>query len=431
MRSVFTTIALVCTAVIFAASLVWILCLRFEYGDIYPRYCSLRSDPYGTKGFYDGLKRIEGIQVRRNYLPLDYVKELDNTTLVLLGTPIFSVHSKVLPAGQSLINQIAQGARLVISFCSYDNKHKLSSVSGSHSAQDPNKITDKKQKKDCPRCRPLHADDGIYLLLSDVFGFDLCNLGKVDSQGYTAKRQEYASAELALVLKWHGKYGFDLSDPDWHILYSCNQKPVLAERHYKRGTVVLMADTYLLSNEAMVRDRQSSLLCWLIGSCDQVVFDETHLGVSEKPGIVTLARKYRLHGVAAGLIFMLVIFIWSKSAGMFLRKSDAVQQDDIVHGKDMQAGLLSLLQRHIKSGDLLNICYDQWCKAVLRTPHIRRLYQKQTDQVHDIIKSAGTHTLKQEDIVRIYNQITHIIDKKENHECANGTIRRGSAAGQN
>ena len=34
--------------------------LRFESGDVYPVYSSLRSDPLGTRAFYDSLEDLEG-----------------------------------------------------------------------------------------------------------------------------------------------------------------------------------------------------------------------------------------------------------------------------------------------------------------------------------------------------------------------------------
>ena len=37
--------------------------LRFEQGDIYPAYSSLRADPLGTKVFYESLETLPGLSV--------------------------------------------------------------------------------------------------------------------------------------------------------------------------------------------------------------------------------------------------------------------------------------------------------------------------------------------------------------------------------
>jgi hypothetical protein len=68
---------------------------------------------------------------------------------------------------------------------------------------------------------------------------------------------------------------------------------VVVERQVGRGTIVMASDSYFLSNEALQRDRHADLLAWLVGSGTQVVFDEAHLGIVEKPGVATLMRKYR------------------------------------------------------------------------------------------------------------------------------------------
>ena len=44
-----------------------------------------------------------------------------------------------------------------------------------------------------------------------------------------------------------------------------------------------------------------------------VVFDEEHNGLRDNPGIASLARKYRLHGVIAGLILLAGLFVWKKA----------------------------------------------------------------------------------------------------------------------
>ena len=44
--------------------------LRFEGGDIYPAYSSLRSDPLGTKVLYESLENLKSRLISRNYRSL-------------------------------------------------------------------------------------------------------------------------------------------------------------------------------------------------------------------------------------------------------------------------------------------------------------------------------------------------------------------------
>ena len=55
-----------CTAA-FAFGLVQLFQLRFEVGDVYPPYSSLRSDPLGAMAFYESLEKLPGVSVRRDF----------------------------------------------------------------------------------------------------------------------------------------------------------------------------------------------------------------------------------------------------------------------------------------------------------------------------------------------------------------------------
>lgn len=69
----------------FLAGLFRLLVLRFDAGDVYPPYSSLRSDPLGTRAFHDSLALLPGVRVCRNFQPLSrYVPE-PGSTLFLLG----------------------------------------------------------------------------------------------------------------------------------------------------------------------------------------------------------------------------------------------------------------------------------------------------------------------------------------------------------
>ena len=71
-------------AVLFAAGLTEIFLLRFESGEVYPEYSSLRSDPRGTRAFFESLSLVPGVEVRRHMQPLLALKDF-NGTLFYLG----------------------------------------------------------------------------------------------------------------------------------------------------------------------------------------------------------------------------------------------------------------------------------------------------------------------------------------------------------
>src|SRR5690349_13383954 len=74
---------LLALAAAFVAGLLHLFQLRFEAGDVYPPYSSLRADPLGTKAFYDSVEQL--LTARRNFEPLHRLEDGRNTTLLYLG----------------------------------------------------------------------------------------------------------------------------------------------------------------------------------------------------------------------------------------------------------------------------------------------------------------------------------------------------------
>src|SRR2546425_6364856 len=59
--------------------------LRFESGDVYPPYSSLRADPLGTKAFFESLENLRGLTVQRFIQPLEKLREGRDRTLFVFG----------------------------------------------------------------------------------------------------------------------------------------------------------------------------------------------------------------------------------------------------------------------------------------------------------------------------------------------------------
>ena len=57
---------LICAAA-FGFGLFQLFKLRYEVGDVYPQYSSLRSDPLGTMIFYESLEQFPHLSVRRDF----------------------------------------------------------------------------------------------------------------------------------------------------------------------------------------------------------------------------------------------------------------------------------------------------------------------------------------------------------------------------
>lgn len=373
----FSTILLLLVAALLALGLKQLFDLRFETGDIYPNYSSLRTDPLGTKALFESYEKL--MPAERNYGPLSRLKESRDTALFFLGLE----PSDLTATEQELAHLetfVKSGGRLVLGLeASKARGNPARPMGGGRQGIQPPKI-----------------------LLTDRWGFVLDYLPKQDSERATLASGE---THLPQTIPFRSAVRFKNLDPEWKILYEgrTNQS-VLVERRLGLGTVVLFADSYLFSNEALLDERHPSLLAWFAGGQSKIVFDETHLGVRENPGIATLARKYRLHGVGVAVLLLAALFIW-KNAVPFLPPHPAeVERASVLQGKDSASGFINLLRRNIPSGQLLETCINEWQKSCAHTTPKHKLQQMQ--QVVDV---EFTREPSQRQPVKIYEALRQIL----------------------
>lgn len=67
------------------AGLARLFVLRYESGDVFAEYSTLRADPLGAKAIHDALDDISGVEVSRNFKPLQKLQPGRPITLVYAG----------------------------------------------------------------------------------------------------------------------------------------------------------------------------------------------------------------------------------------------------------------------------------------------------------------------------------------------------------
>src|ERR1041385_7234116 len=72
-------------AAMFVAGAVYLMLLRFEAGDVYPPYSSLRADPLGTMALAESLAKMPGLDVRRDMSTGNKLPEEPRTTYLHLA----------------------------------------------------------------------------------------------------------------------------------------------------------------------------------------------------------------------------------------------------------------------------------------------------------------------------------------------------------
>jgi hypothetical protein len=161
---------------------------------------------------------------------------------------------------------------------------------------------------------------------------------------------------LPARLSWRGIVRFTGLAGDWQVVYGDSLGAVIVERDMGEGSIVLIGDSYPLSNQGLFHDRRPALVSWLIGPARRVIFDEYHLGVENPEGVMTLMREYRLGWVFAALLVVAALFVWRSASSLIPRREDGPAE---TRGLDSSRGLASLLTRVIPPADLLKVCLDE------------------------------------------------------------------------
>jgi hypothetical protein len=194
------------------------------------------------------------------------------------------------------------------------------------------------------------------------------SLAKAGNRVVVAFRYREQAGELRLprlALAWDVRVGTDQrADPfffraskGWTPLESARGKILAMERAYGSGSILLAAESDAFANDSVLAGRETESVTRAIGDYRRVVFDESHLGIEESGSVVGLARRFRLMGFAAGLAVCALLFLW-KNLPSF--PPHAPTRAAARSGMTTQAGLATLLRRHIPPADLAAICWRAW-----------------------------------------------------------------------
>ncbi len=168
----------------------------------------------------------------------------------------------------------------------------------------------------------------------------------------------------------------------WRWLASKGQRAMILERNLGTGSVVICSDSYFFSNEALCKEPKSRFLAWLVGDSTRIIFDETHLGsfIGDEAGIMTLARRYGMHGLFISGLVLFALIIW-RSATSLVPRDDAADlglwRTGAVEGRSSASGLEGLLRRGVKPIQLLQRCFEVWSATTIASKAVSQ--QKRAD----------------------------------------------------
>jgi hypothetical protein len=364
-------IASVICAVIFAAGLFQLLRLRFEAGDVYPPYSSLRADPLGTMAFYEALERMPEMKIERDYSASNKLPGGRNTTYMHVGARAREWQWMDVDEFRTVEDFVTAGGRLVITFFpevnssvfmfrpeDEEDREKSAKKENKSSPSKPNKKKSARSKLDRIRDRKS---------TKERWGIDIAfrELEPSTNKYESTWVERRVDLPLPEELEWHSGVIFTNLSTNWHTIYARGTNAVVVERKFGAGTVVMAGDSFFISNEAMVNDRHPELLSWFVGPSHDVVFDEAHFGILQTEGVATLLRKYHLYAVVGALVLLAILFFWA-NAFSFVPPWQTIRAQQFVAGRETSAGFVNLLRRNIPSRDLLQVCFAEWKKSVVK-----------------------------------------------------------------
>ena len=364
MRSSYTGVLAIALLSALIYLLMRIATLPLESGEAYPAYSSLRADPRGTLALYESLAALGELRVTRNFQPLPKLKSTP-ATLLLLGEPYRQAATwseEELKFYESLADQ---GARLVIAFL-----------------PEPPETSARKQA-------------GSRKLIPAII-----SRWHLAAETYHGTDEE---AEKAGSMPRDTWAYFDPADKSgWRVLETNDQDdPTLIERDFGKGQIVLLTESYPLSNEGLRAGRNVDLIELLAGSNQQIVFDESHLGVANTGSVGALIRRYRLTGAFAVMLLLGLLFLWKNSTSLIPRAAEP--EVSVALGADAQSGLINLLKRSVSVDRVAQTCWERWIDT-------RALGRPISDQ--RVALAARELSAANLSLVAIYKNIHDILTEK-------------------
>jgi hypothetical protein len=430
----------------FMLGVVKLFLLRFEAGDVYPAYSSLRSDPLGSRAFYRSLGNMNASRVSRNYLTLQNLKFKERTAFFYVGISAIdseSVSSEWLNVFERLTNT---GGRLLLSFLPVEKKpadwRMSKCFAPTEKVKDKEKAQQNNEQKDSENLSERPATENTSNTAKNDPNKPQTAPGSqvADTPGNCVSLKEHWGLTLAFAetpadtavnrsddlsqthikglpdsISWHTALYFDELADVWRVIYTADGRPVIIERPYGKGSLVLAADSFFLSNEALRSERHPELLAWMIGESAQVVFDETHFGIFKHPGVLRLIQNYRFHWFIFGVAILALLFIWKNSVYFVppTKSSRSRQSKDFVSDRESTQGLISLLRRNIPKRQLLQTCVREWERSI--RPE-KRFQNDKLKQIKSAFQRIETRSPKSIDPVAGYRRIVNIISKERRYD---------------
>ena len=359
-------------AVAFVAGVYELFRLRFEEADAYPVYSTLRPDPLGARALYESLALQPGLTVSRTMRPLTLVKGPD-TALFFLG-----VEEPFVPSPD--FERIAgNGGRVVIAFLPVRPR-----LEAAVEIEQQLRGMVKQPAKPAKHVPTFFEQIGVTLVVDTVT--------RPPEGGWSSDPPRNTAL-------W-----FDKLAAEWSVERRYRNHAVWIDRPWKAGSIVLVADSWMLSNEALAREPDAVALAKLVGPAHKVVFDEGHLGLEDSGSVAGLLRRYHLQGLVAVLLALAGLYVWKSSSPFPARPANRSAAAGL-RGFSSASGLVSLLERSVRPPQLLEVCVREYTQTAGRV-----VVQRLADEPRKKLEETMRQGAQAADPVRGYEFIRKAIE---------------------
>lgn len=322
-----------------AAGFVRLFIIRFDTGNIYPPYSSLRSDPLGTRLFFDSLEELEKMDIHINKIPLPEWKPSPEELVFRLGVSPDAFQNRYRNRADALDDFVREGGRLVIALKNEPTRSSEEADNGEK--EDPEPTTEDTEPS-------THQVDQVSL------PWRSWNLQVEPLNARTlTPQQRHAETSSPFDLPFDVWLKLVPDHEDWRILHRIGPHPVAAERSLGEGSVVVLSASYPFSNEAMAQPGHLAGLLELLNGRTRITVDESHLGIRRRTGLANLIYRYKLQGALAALALLTGLYVWRQLCPLVPPYSDRrIEVENAITGADSMDGLTGLMRRHLPASKL-------------------------------------------------------------------------------
>ncbi len=334
---------------------------RLARGDAFPSGSSFRTEPTGLRALHDALREQGRLSVTRQRTRLRASDALLRTTLIVAAVSPEDLYDPEFSLAGVLPELVEKGLRVVVLLDTEQAvkcaKNRCASMGESDESEHPEAPPVQVKKT-----RTKKANGRLNL--AESWGFEIS--GSAEKNSSKARRTSAVPEWVEQAIAWRGQAFFSWKGSDFKQLFVKGEQPVVAERNFGLGQVVLVASTFPLSNESIAKERSTSFLWWLTGERSRVVFEETHLGLSEGRGVVSMMRNYGLEGGLYGLVLAGLVYVWYAGSPLIRRAPRNARDRVTASAND---AFSALLMRAVPLDNLLDTCVTTYQGFL---PHARK-----------------------------------------------------------